>query len=189
MPQDTVLFNDSLLHNLRYGRADASVEEVLEAATCARLDGTLALMPDGVDTMVGERGVKLRRVLYTASHTTASAWCTSILKDFSRRISPPGRVPRFQSRRASTPHNSASDAFHRHPDVASYGTALRRAPKFYAKHFEVMSFHTLLATTTATFPSSLAPAWMIEVGRLTFQARSPSHWSPYDRVGVVNADL
>ena len=66
---------------------------------------------------------------------------------------------------------------------------LRRAPKFYEKHFEVMSFHTLLATTTATFPSSLAPAWMIEVGRLTFQARSPSHWSPYDRVGVVNADL
>jgi ABC-type polar amino acid transport system ATPase subunit len=59
VPQDTVLFNDSLLHNLRYGRADASVEEVLEAATCARLDGTLALMPDGLDTMVGERGVKL----------------------------------------------------------------------------------------------------------------------------------
>ena len=59
MPQDTVLFNDSLLHNLRYGRADASVEEVLEAATCARLDATLALMPDGLDTMVGERGVKL----------------------------------------------------------------------------------------------------------------------------------
>ena len=59
VPQDTVLFNDTLRHNLRYGRPDASEEEVLAAASAARLDKTIALMPDGLDTMVGERGVKL----------------------------------------------------------------------------------------------------------------------------------
>ena len=59
VPQDTVLFNDSLLHNLRYGRAEASTEEVMKAATDARLERTLAAMPAGLDTMVGERGVKL----------------------------------------------------------------------------------------------------------------------------------
>jgi len=59
VPQDTVLFNDSLLHNLRYGRPDASEEEVYSAARDARLDYTLTLMPEGLNTMVGERGVKL----------------------------------------------------------------------------------------------------------------------------------
>ena len=59
VPQDTVLFNDTLRHNLRYGRAAASEEEVLRAASDARLDATLAAMPDGLQTMVGERGVKL----------------------------------------------------------------------------------------------------------------------------------
>ena len=59
VPQDTVLFNDTLRHNLRYGRAGASEEEVLKAASDARLDNTLAAMPDGLQTMVGERGVKL----------------------------------------------------------------------------------------------------------------------------------
>ena len=55
VPQDTVLFNDTPGDNLRYGRVDATEEEVLEAASAARLDKTLALMPDGLDTMVGER--------------------------------------------------------------------------------------------------------------------------------------
>lgn len=59
VPQDTVLFNDTLLHNLRYGRPDASDEDVARAASAARLDGTISLMSDGLDTMVGERGVKL----------------------------------------------------------------------------------------------------------------------------------
>jgi ABC-type transport system involved in Fe-S cluster assembly fused permease/ATPase subunit len=54
-----VLFNDSLLHNLRYGRPDASEAQVLGAATAARLDATLETLPMGLETMVGERGVKL----------------------------------------------------------------------------------------------------------------------------------
>jgi hypothetical protein len=64
------------------------------------------------------------RPIHTGSRTTPFAWCTPILKDFCRRISPP-RVPRFQYP-PSTPHNSASDAFQRHPDVRSYRTTLRR---------------------------------------------------------------
>ena len=69
-----------------------------------------------------ERALLRRVPSRTGPRTTASAWCTSILKDFSRRFSPP--APRFQSQHTSTPFNSASDAFERHPDVASYGTTL-----------------------------------------------------------------
>ena len=59
VPQDTVLFNDTLYHNLAYGRPDASREEVLEAARAAHLDTFIAALPDGYDTVVGERGLKL----------------------------------------------------------------------------------------------------------------------------------
>jgi ATP-binding cassette subfamily B protein len=59
VPQDTVLFNDTLYHNLAYGRPDASREEVLEAARAAHLDAFIASLPDGVESMVGERGLKL----------------------------------------------------------------------------------------------------------------------------------
>jgi ATP-binding cassette, subfamily B, heavy metal transporter len=59
VPQDTVLFNDSLYHNLAYGRPDASREEVLAAARAAHLDAFIATLPDGYDTVVGERGLKL----------------------------------------------------------------------------------------------------------------------------------
>ena len=59
------------------------------------------------------------RSTHYGPHTAAFSWCTPFLEDFpSRRTSPP--IPRFQSRRASTPFNSASDAFERHPDVRSY---------------------------------------------------------------------
>jgi hypothetical protein len=54
-----------------------------------------------------DAGENFRRVLsHTGPHTTASAWCTPILKDFSRRFSPP-RVPRFQSRHTAMPFNSS----------------------------------------------------------------------------------
>jgi len=59
VPQDTVLFNDSLYHNIAYGRPDASRSEVLEAARAAHLDQFIAGLPDGYDTVVGERGLKL----------------------------------------------------------------------------------------------------------------------------------
>ena len=59
VPQDTVLFNDTILYNIRYGRPDATDAEVREAARMAQIDGFIAKLPDGYDTMVGERGLKL----------------------------------------------------------------------------------------------------------------------------------
>jgi ATP-binding cassette, subfamily B, heavy metal transporter len=59
VPQDTVLFNDSLYYNIAYGRPGATREEVIEAARLAHLDAFVAALPDGYDTMVGERGLKL----------------------------------------------------------------------------------------------------------------------------------
>jgi ATP-binding cassette subfamily B protein len=59
VPQDTVLFNDSVYHNIAYGRPSATREEVLEAARAAHLDQFIASLPDGYDTVVGERGLKL----------------------------------------------------------------------------------------------------------------------------------
>ncbi|MFC3194600.1 ABCB family ABC transporter ATP-binding protein/permease [Marinicella sediminis] len=59
VPQDTVLFNDSIFENIRYGRPEASDEEVREAISLAYLDDFIAELPDGVNTQVGERGLKL----------------------------------------------------------------------------------------------------------------------------------
>jgi ATP-binding cassette subfamily B protein len=59
VPQDTVLFNDTIRYNIRYGRPGASDAEVVEAARLAHIDGFIASLPDGFETMVGERGLKL----------------------------------------------------------------------------------------------------------------------------------
>ena len=59
VPQDVVLFNDSLLENLRYGRPDASRAEVEAAVAQAQLADFVARLPQGLDTPVGERGLKL----------------------------------------------------------------------------------------------------------------------------------
>ena len=59
VPQDTVLFNDTIFYNIKYGRPEASRAEVEEAAKLAQIDGFMKALPDGYDTMVGERGLKL----------------------------------------------------------------------------------------------------------------------------------
>ncbi|OUS28793.1 metal ABC transporter permease [Thalassotalea sp. 42_200_T64] len=59
VPQDTVLFNDNILENVRYGKQGASDDEVLHAIKLAHLDEFIQSLPDGVNTMVGERGLKL----------------------------------------------------------------------------------------------------------------------------------
>jgi ATP-binding cassette subfamily B protein len=59
VPQDTVLFNDTIAYNIRYGRPEASEEEVREAARMAQIDEFIKLLPDGYKAMVGERGLKL----------------------------------------------------------------------------------------------------------------------------------
>ena len=59
VPQDTVLFNDTIRYNIRYGRWEATDAEVEEAASLAQIDGLIRLAPKGYDTEVGERGLKL----------------------------------------------------------------------------------------------------------------------------------
>ena len=59
VPQDTVLFNDTIYYNIAYGRPDASAEEVEEAARLAHIHDFIAALPDGYESMVGERGLKL----------------------------------------------------------------------------------------------------------------------------------
>lgn len=59
VPQDTVLFNDTIGYNIAYGDPSATLEEVREAARAAQIDGLIERLPEGYDTQVGERGLKL----------------------------------------------------------------------------------------------------------------------------------
>jgi len=59
VPQDTVLFNDSIYYNIAYGRPEASPDEIYEAARLARIHDFVVSLPDGYDSLVGERGLKL----------------------------------------------------------------------------------------------------------------------------------
>ncbi|MBV9244546.1 MAG: ABC transporter ATP-binding protein/permease, partial [Methylobacteriaceae bacterium] len=59
VPQDTVLFNDTIAYNVRYGRWDAPQEDVEEAARLAQIDSFIRLVPGGYEAQVGERGLKL----------------------------------------------------------------------------------------------------------------------------------
>jgi ABC-type transport system involved in Fe-S cluster assembly fused permease/ATPase subunit len=59
VPQDTVLFNDTIAYNIRYGRPDATEEEIVQAAELAQIADFIRSLPEGFNTMVGERGLKL----------------------------------------------------------------------------------------------------------------------------------
>jgi ATP-binding cassette subfamily B protein len=59
VPQDTVLFNDTILYNIRYGRPEATEEDVRAAARTAQIAGFVESLPNGYETEVGERGLKL----------------------------------------------------------------------------------------------------------------------------------
>ena len=59
VPQDCVLFNDTILHNIKYGRLDATFEEIQAAAEAAHIKTFIESLPEGWDTKVGERGLKL----------------------------------------------------------------------------------------------------------------------------------
>ena len=59
VPQDTVLFADNVLENIRYGRSDATDDEVIDAAKSAGADEFITRLPEGYDTFIGERGVRL----------------------------------------------------------------------------------------------------------------------------------
>ncbi len=59
VPQDCVLFHDTIYHNIAYGRLEAPREDVLQAVRLADLETSIEAMPDQYDTQVGERGLKL----------------------------------------------------------------------------------------------------------------------------------
>lgn len=59
VPQDTVLFNDTLMYNLKYAKPDATDEEVFEACRMASVHASILNFTDGYETLVGERGLKL----------------------------------------------------------------------------------------------------------------------------------
>jgi ATP-binding cassette subfamily B protein len=59
VPQDTVLFNDTIYYNIRYGRPDAAHEEVVAAAQAAHIHDFIQSLPEGYEAKVGERGLKL----------------------------------------------------------------------------------------------------------------------------------
>lgn len=59
VPQDTVLFNDTVRYNIAYGRADATEEEIVVAAKAAKIHDFIMSLPEGYETTVGERGLKL----------------------------------------------------------------------------------------------------------------------------------
>ncbi|OXR48420.1 MULTISPECIES: ABC transporter ATP-binding protein/permease [unclassified Pusillimonas] len=59
VPQDTVLFNDTIGYNIAYGNPNATQEQIVQAAKAARIHDFVSRLPDGYDTQVGERGLKL----------------------------------------------------------------------------------------------------------------------------------
>ena len=59
VPQDTPLFHADILHNIRYGKLDATDDEVIEAAKRANVHHTISRLPDGYQTKVGERGLMI----------------------------------------------------------------------------------------------------------------------------------
>jgi ABC-type transport system involved in Fe-S cluster assembly fused permease/ATPase subunit len=59
VPQDTVLFNDTIYYNIRYGKPEASRDEVIAAAQAAHIHAFIESLPDGYESTVGERGLKL----------------------------------------------------------------------------------------------------------------------------------
>ncbi|MEM6467776.1 MAG: ATP-binding cassette domain-containing protein, partial [Pseudomonadota bacterium] len=59
VPQDTVLFNDTIYYNIAYGRPSAGEEDVIAAAKAAQIHDFIAALPEGYETQVGERGLKL----------------------------------------------------------------------------------------------------------------------------------
>jgi len=136
VPQDTVLFNDTVRYNIRYGRWDASDAEIEQAARLAQIDGFIRLMPKGYDTEVGERGLKL-----SGGEKQRVAIARTILK--GPRARDPGRArprvgePHHARHRAPALHHRGRRRDHRarpghdrrarqSPAAARQGRPLRR---------------------------------------------------------------
>lgn len=75
VPQDTILFNETIMYNLLYAKPEATEEEVFEACRAANIHDRILNFPDGYQSMVGERGLKLsggeRQRVWTSHHRFA----------------------------------------------------------------------------------------------------------------------
>ena len=118
VPQDTVLFNDTIRYNIRYGRWDASDAEVEEAARLAQIDGFIRMAPNGYETEVGERGLKLsggekQRVAIARTILKARRSCCSTRRP-RRSTATPRRKSRTRSTASRAPHHAGdrAPAFH-----------------------------------------------------------------------------
>ena len=95
VPQDTFLFNETIMYNIKYSKPEASVEEVYEACKAASIHYKILGFPNGYQTVVGERGLRLsggerQRVSgfsYSCSHPAPSTSC-NMAKDWNRLPSP-----------------------------------------------------------------------------------------------------
>ena len=106
VPQDTVLFNDTIRYNIAYGRPGATQAEIEHAARLAQVHDFVLRLPDGYDTRVGERGLKL-----SGGEKQRVAIARTILKR------PAHPDPRRGDQRARHPHRAG------HPDGAARGLA------------------------------------------------------------------
>ena len=94
VPQDTVLFNDSIYYNIAYGRPSATRDEVIAAARAAHIHEFIEGLPEGYETPVGERGLKLsggekQRVAIARTHAQEPAAPASSTKPRPRSIRNP----------------------------------------------------------------------------------------------------
>ena len=152
VPQDTVLFNDTIHYNINYGRMDAAPADVREAARLAAIDGPIARMPKAYDTIVGERGLKLSggekqrvaiaRALLKDSplvlmDEATSALDTNTEKDILNMLEVlmKGKTTIVVAHRLSTARNCDNIALLEDGRVVEYGShdaLLRRGGKYHA---------------------------------------------------------
>jgi len=84
VPQDTILFNESIGYNIHYGNLNASWDEVMDAAKKARIHESIVKMPQGYQTIVGERGLKLSGM--SMDNVRSDSHCSVLINEWSISI-------------------------------------------------------------------------------------------------------
>ena len=174
VPQDTVLFNDTIHYNINYGRMDATSADVREAARLAAIDGPITRMPNAYDTIVGERGLKLSggekqrvaiaRALLKDSplvlmDEATSALDTNTEKDILTMLEVlmKGKTTIVVAHRLSTARNCDNIALLEDGRVVEYGShdaLLRRGGKYHAMWEQQNGASTSVGKTTAHDPTT-----------------------------------